>query len=791
MKTLKYLWILFAVGFFAACTDDEFSPNSSESTNNGDQKEVIISISANDLIQVDMNKSRVVSNNNINKLLAKVNDINVRITKTDNTHVSFYCVESTNAIKLIEGDQNSGPSYVNNNSGFPIAENIKIHTDLKSSEISNIEVIANYGKPWNQVTSNKKKGYTTASSVKWEDIAETSVDQMHPGSVDFNIPGMMYGSVQKPTGTTEHITSKPCANYTVKLKRSRAMITLKLDATGLKEGVEILPKKMRLCNVPSNCNMVQLGKDANKIKGNSPTTANRLAKSQEVYSGLGSLTRGKILGGHADNSTGEFTPNHFFPLFMFENMQGTYNEVNKDHKVKYPGGITNVAEAKDENKNFKYSYIEIEAEYIYREGKPNTGSTVIPVKFSGNIIYRFFLGKDETTNFDIQGNHYYRLTLNLSNYGGAREDGKVDKDGNLVVNTDDVSWRVDLKLNDWGFAKDQFDFDGHYVYGATDVIPGTTWQFTGVTAGQGDASWVTLNVASKGQGVEWMNPTEIMKNKVELKIDNDGRLAFQVEPMSYQKGGILDPSGLFDENTYKLPKNYREMKIGVKCIKWTGQEPKNKEQTITVRQYAPIPIVTKRNEIIFMERFEEYFGNINGFPWGYEGNNLSSLDMDVGGYKQPYKYGDNLVKDDVGTNSLLLSPKYQEEWDPKANANVWVLKRGEEYVGTIGHAAYRKGMKHFQGADANYWATPSVAMMEKIFEYKHEPNPGDDWGPYEPVHYFEDYWTSTVLNGAKTETQFYNGTNHKYESTRQRALTKRLRAIYTVQNVTTTPKSKK
>ena len=41
----------------------------------------------------------------------------------------------------------------------------------------------------------------------------------------------------------------------------------------------------------------------------------------------------------------------------------------------------------------------------------------------------------------------------LKGFGGAKEDGKVDGNGKLVVNKEDLSWRVDMNTRDWGFEK--------------------------------------------------------------------------------------------------------------------------------------------------------------------------------------------------------------------------------------------------------------------------------------------------------------------------------------------------
>ena len=63
------------------------------------------------------------------------------------------------------------------------------------------------------------------------------------------------------------------------------------------------------------------------------------------------------------------------------------------------------------------SYIRVEAEYS-------------EMGASGKIVYRFFLGDDAFTNFAVERNAHYNVTLNLTGKGGV----------------DEASWRVTKDL---------------------------------------------------------------------------------------------------------------------------------------------------------------------------------------------------------------------------------------------------------------------------------------------------------------------------------------------------------
>ena len=716
MRTLKYFLLTLIVSCLYACTAEEIVTPDSNLDIEGDET-AVIAISSKDLLPIDMNKTRA----DLNSILSKVNDLNICVSLNDGSYIFYYCTDKIQSGKTYKGEYIDPNNLKNINT-----TGTQIHCDITASQIKKIEVIANKGEAINNITS-------------WKSMQETESNNFLANNYC-----MMYGVATTSTADNTHTTisgkTVKCKLYNINLKRTRAMVSVKINNAGLKTGVEIIPKKIRLCNVPTSCTLTNLITDSSKPENSgsnaisSKSDCVKISQERDITEGI---LKGSI-GVHADNHI----PANFKPFYMFENMQGATTN-NKIDATKYPQGITSVADAKDPNKNFKYSYIEIDADYKYKD----KGT----VKVGGNIIYRFFLGKDAKNDFNIEGNHYYKLTLNLKRFGGAKEDGKVDNKGNLIVNKDDVSWRVDMNTTDWGFEQSEFDFDSHYIDGSAKVV-GTNWKFSKVLSGNGNASWLTINIKDKNDGMgEWVNPTTIISGKYTLNIV-DGKLRFNIQPMMYMKSGQLDPSGQFDETTYKQPVNYREMKIEV------INTDNNQTQTVTVRQYAPIP-VTVNEETFFMERFEEYESDKNGttiygLPWQYKDNTLNNL-KDLYNSKVTYHWG-NPQKNGVGLNSTYLKDKE-----------------------SAAYKCYQKGQSGVQqGAEVYYYALPSQAMMEAMFTMSATQE--TSWGPFEPMKIYEDYWTSTVEKETPTKTTFYNGSTKKYESTTERQLNKRVRTVYTV-----------
>ena len=131
------------------------------------------------------------------------------------------------------------------------------------------------------------------------------------------------------------------------------MFSVKIDGSELKDGVRITPKRMSLHNVPKSC---FIGND-NKISHSDGFVSLGQTIDLANAEGWGALTNTtEFVGGH------ELEPGTI-PMFMFENLQGTNENIAiGDQRNKHPKEYTGNTPADlqsflDGNNGNKYSYI--------------------------------------------------------------------------------------------------------------------------------------------------------------------------------------------------------------------------------------------------------------------------------------------------------------------------------------------------------------------------------------------------------------------------------------------------
>ena len=169
----------------------------------------------------------------------------------------------------------------------------------------------------------------------------------------------------------------------ITLTRGIAKVILKGDKSSLNSGVTIGISSATLKNVPKSVKLFKAGK---------------AASASEVMEG--------------DMIAGSDLANFFsdgITFYMFENMQGTLLPSNTDQTQKvWPNGnaYSNIC-----------SYIQLNASYASS-------------KHSGHLLYRFYLGKDMTTNFDVERNTQHTITVLFAGEGSV----------------DENTWRVDTEL---------------------------------------------------------------------------------------------------------------------------------------------------------------------------------------------------------------------------------------------------------------------------------------------------------------------------------------------------------
>ncbi len=215
------------------------------------------------------------------------------------------------------------------------------------------------------------------------------------------------------------------------IKRLASKVTIAFDARKLKENITIYLKSATIKDIPANC---FLGKD------NTPDAINQLiatGQSIDYTDNPGSTTydknwdaaisSGRPIYGFNTTALGTGSYNEQIAaqhgenvnaLFFYENMQGqgehgtesdksqVVDDGHSGNKPSYPNGNDKDNSAYKDAKKYG-TYIEVTAHYQSNNTNDMT---------SGDIIYRFMLGKDTHLDFDAQRNHHYKLTMHFNGY---------------------------------------------------------------------------------------------------------------------------------------------------------------------------------------------------------------------------------------------------------------------------------------------------------------------------------------------------------------------------------------
>lgn len=182
-------------------------------------------------------------------------------------------------------------------------------------------------------------------------------------------------------------------NITINLTRCISKVVLSADYSNLNSDVAIAVKSVAMKNVPKSV----------RLYGESKITAASDAIDGEVIDNptAASLAAGLV-------------------FYAYENRQGTLLPGNIDQKQKvWPDGSLYSKTC---------SYIELEAEYSSPRKR-------------GNILYRFYLGADMVSNFDMIRNTQHNLLINFNG------DGAVEENTWRVDNTDIVDLVTCISLS--------------------------------------------------------------------------------------------------------------------------------------------------------------------------------------------------------------------------------------------------------------------------------------------------------------------------------------------------------
>lgn len=228
------------------------------------------------------------------------------------------------------------------------------------------------------------------------------------------------------------------------LKRIYAMISVSVNTSGLKDRT-IKPLKVSLHQVPTTGKLFM-----NNLIPKNPSPSDYITEADMIE-----------FSNPVENISSMKDNNIFF---MYENLQpdgvclqenGKYVEA---YKTPASLGTTPIKDVATVEKDKTCSYISVEAEYS------EMGAT-------GKIVYRFFLGDNAFTNFAVERNAHYNVTLNLTGKGGV----------------DEASWRVTKDFN-WDFTVDDI-YIGYRIGSMSDIqvklptdhgwFDGCTWRVQG------------------------------------------------------------------------------------------------------------------------------------------------------------------------------------------------------------------------------------------------------------------------------------------------------------------------
>ncbi|MDE5750475.1 MAG: hypothetical protein K2H87_06880, partial [Duncaniella sp.] len=202
------------------------------------------------------------------------------------------------------------------------------------------------------------------------------------------------------------------------IKRQVSKVTIAFDPSELKEAVTVYIKSVTIHDIPASCylgqnntpdKLDQLIADGETINYYTSGGADDYTKWLRLQKGTG--RRGSD---HSNNSEA---------LYFFENMQGNYPGQKDYLKEQIPDETGTSIDNPDTGDKEHYTndfkdripygtYIEVIAYYVSKNTEKMS---------SGNIKYRFMLGKDIKYNYDAQRNYHYKLTLKLRGFANEAD----------------------------------------------------------------------------------------------------------------------------------------------------------------------------------------------------------------------------------------------------------------------------------------------------------------------------------------------------------------------------------
>lgn len=687
-------------------------------------------------------------------------------------------------------------------------------TDMKN--VTDIYLVANYIDEGGTLSHLRAQDVQTVTALN-------ALKQGTPTNLTAGALCTMFGHINMVADQPDD-SDEQQKNYTVSLERTLAMITLAIDGTELADGVVITPVSVRLGNVPKTCTIN--GSYANKADAN-----NRVDDGQEILSlnrswaaVCNGTTAGKLgegnqpvvpyawptgfswddvengnianyIAANGPHGTGEAV----FPLFMFENEQGTHGGTNMDETKKDP------ATTDDNKKNF--SYIEVKA--AYQHSIQLDGSDKVGNRF-GNITYKFWLGADVLSNFDVERNKHYMLTLKLSGLGGLIEDGRVDENGNWIAEGGGASWRVTTSFSNSGIVDSdvlevpangsRVDFVLAGYPDRAEIQKNGSWHMS--FGGNNSPIWAynyTLKawVGSPGDChiYDYLVPNNDGTYTVRIYLKPIGTDEFNGIYSGNKKveGSASIGHAPLDDLAKWTKYGYRQLSLSTK-----GFPDSKLNIEIPIRQWLPMPVMESGtnpyDQTLFFSRFDIYHGEM--LPWCHEGmHNVNLLPPIVDENTQLRTDGLNIA--DNGT-----SQTYNRE---NGFHKTVAFFRTNIYNNMQGQISFNDALPQTMMAYAFYAAanaeTASSGMFvqtpDAVTSLTHYGLPSvEEWERIEkngrfdsryPITAGVQYWSSTVYDGDGTKSMVYMMGTGKAGATPAERSRKHLGRLVYRKNITATP----
>ncbi len=573
-----------------------------------------------------------------------------RKDKSEIHDLHIVLADGDDIVKVINIDASTATSSTPSEDESGIVSTTEFNTDFNAGEVyyhisqadakgfDHVYVVANY--------IDESGAFATFPITEEKSVSDLkALKQGYPSSNEVEAYCTMYGNVDlttaSSTGDHDHTSG---ATYEITLKRTLAMITVGINATEMRKGVIIRPTGISLKNVPKSCWIT---------KDNAPTSGDINPEGPE-YQSLNWDALATHEGAFATSTPANphSANDGVIPLFMFENKQGKMETANTDQTAKEP----------PTGKKDLCTYIEVFADYEYRKELDTDNSSPkpsnIPTVLSGTITYRLYLGEDVESDFNVIRNKHYQLTLNLKDWAGLKEDGKII-DGNIYVdgNTGEVGWRVDTNLQDRteGFTVDAIDLPiGGSVVDVVAVTNGTNIQVhynknqfvncseTWFYAQDESGKWQQYNA----------NNVKISDLKYEDNQDGTYTLHFYAKPWTY-----TDLEAVADRLTTIsdwVGNGYRSVEIYLK----------NDDEPLVIRQWLPLPVMdpadvgtsTNPNDaLLYYSRIDVAHGmELRWGPEEYDNVTLTSAGDDHGDL---VTIGLNITNPD-GNDAREFNPQY-------------------------------------------------------------------------------------------------------------------------------------